>query len=47
LVYTNGTPDHKVNNESLVDHLEKVIRERVADKQKAEAAKDHLIASSS
>jgi (E)-4-hydroxy-3-methylbut-2-enyl-diphosphate synthase len=47
LVYTNGMPDHKVNNESLVDHLEKVIRERVADKQKAEAAKDHLIASSS
>jgi (E)-4-hydroxy-3-methylbut-2-enyl-diphosphate synthase len=47
LVYTNGTPDHKVNNESLVDHLEKVIRERVADKQKAEAAKDHLIATSS
>jgi (E)-4-hydroxy-3-methylbut-2-enyl-diphosphate synthase len=47
LVYTNGTPDHKVNNESLVDHLEKVIRERVADKQKAEAAKDRLIARSS
>ncbi|MFT6037345.1 MAG: (E)-4-hydroxy-3-methylbut-2-enyl-diphosphate synthase [Candidatus Azotimanducaceae bacterium] len=47
LVYTNGTPDHKVNNESLVDHLEKVIRERVADKQKAEAAKDHLIVTSS
>jgi (E)-4-hydroxy-3-methylbut-2-enyl-diphosphate synthase len=47
LVYTNGKPDHKVSNESLVDHLEKVIRQRVADKQKAEAAKDHLIASSS
>jgi (E)-4-hydroxy-3-methylbut-2-enyl-diphosphate synthase len=47
LVYTDGKPDHKVNNENLVDHLEKVIRQRVADKQKAEAAKQHLIAKSS
>jgi (E)-4-hydroxy-3-methylbut-2-enyl-diphosphate synthase len=47
LVYTDGKPDHKVDNESLVDHLEKVIRQRVADKQKAEAAKDNLIVKSS
>jgi len=47
VVYTDGKPDHKVTNENLVDHLEKVIRQRVADKQKAEAAKQHLITKSS
>jgi len=40
LVYADGKPDHKVTNESLVDHLEQVIRQRIAEKQK-------LIASSS
>jgi hypothetical protein len=32
-----------VTNENLVDHLEKVIRQRVADKQKAESEKENLI----
>ena len=40
LIYSEGKPDHKVSNEGLVDHMEKMIRQRVADKEK-------LIASSS
>ncbi|MCB1647639.1 MAG: flavodoxin-dependent (E)-4-hydroxy-3-methylbut-2-enyl-diphosphate synthase [Pseudomonadales bacterium] len=44
LVYTDGKPDHKVQNEDLVDHLEKMIRQRVAEKQQAEAASANLIA---
>lgn len=30
LLYINGTPDHKVTNEQLVDELERVIREEIA-----------------
>ena len=29
LLYVNGKPDHKVNNEQLVDELEKIIREKI------------------
>jgi len=43
LAYVEGEPDHKINNENLVDELESMVRQRVADKQQAE--KD-LIASS-
>ncbi|PCJ23246.1 MAG: 4-hydroxy-3-methylbut-2-en-1-yl diphosphate synthase [SAR86 cluster bacterium] len=43
LVYKNGVPDHKINNENLVDELEAMIRQQVADKQQAE---ENLIASS-
>ena len=32
LIYSDGKPDHKVTNENLVDHLEAVIRKKVADK---------------
>lgn len=32
LIYSDGKPDHKVTNENLVDHLEEVIRKKVADK---------------
>lgn len=32
LLYINGKPDHKVNNEELVDELERVIRERLRQK---------------
>ncbi len=46
LVYTDGKPDHKVSNADLVDHLEGVIRKRVADKEKALAAEAQLIAKS-
>ena len=43
LVYKEGVPDHKVDNASLVDELETMVRQRVAAKQEIE--KD-LIASS-
>jgi (E)-4-hydroxy-3-methylbut-2-enyl-diphosphate synthase len=29
LIYIDGKPDHKVNNEQLVDELERVVRERI------------------
>ena len=31
LVYVSGKPDHKVTNDTLVDHLEAQIRERAKD----------------
>ena len=43
LVYKEGVPDHKITNENLVDELEAMVRQRVADKQKME---EDLIASS-
>jgi len=36
LVYVGGKPDHKVKNDALVDHYEKLIREKVAEKEAAE-----------
>jgi (E)-4-hydroxy-3-methylbut-2-enyl-diphosphate synthase len=36
LVYIEGEPDHKINNENLVDELEAMVRARVAKKQAAE-----------
>lgn len=36
LVYVAGKPDHKVKNDVLIDHLEKLIREKVAFKQEQE-----------
>jgi (E)-4-hydroxy-3-methylbut-2-enyl-diphosphate synthase len=35
LVYVEGVPDHKINNANLVDELETMIRQKVADKQAA------------
>ncbi|MCP5346639.1 MAG: flavodoxin-dependent (E)-4-hydroxy-3-methylbut-2-enyl-diphosphate synthase [Gammaproteobacteria bacterium] len=32
LAYVNGEPDHKISNEKLVDELEAMVRQRVADK---------------
>jgi (E)-4-hydroxy-3-methylbut-2-enyl-diphosphate synthase len=32
LVYVDGKPDHKVQNDELIDHLEKTIRQKIADK---------------
>ena len=32
LAYVNGVPDHKINNDNLVDELEAMIRQRIADK---------------
>ena len=42
MAYLDGSPDHKVSNENLLDELESMVRRRVAEKQAA--AKD-LIAS--
>lgn len=33
LVYVDGMPDHKINNDTLVDELEAMVRSRVAEKQ--------------
>ena len=32
LVYVGGAPDHKINNDSLVDHFEGLIRQKVKEK---------------
>lgn len=37
LIYLDGKPDHKVKNDALLDHYEKLIRDKVALKE-AEAA---------
>lgn len=37
LVYVDGTPDHKVVNAELVDHLEQLIRRKAAEKQQADS----------
>jgi len=39
LAYVEGKPHHKINNESLVDELEAMVRGRVADKIAAEQAR--------
>ena len=36
LIYVDGEKDHKVEKENLVDHLETMIREKVAIKQQSE-----------
>ncbi len=43
LVYVDGSPDHKISNDKLVDELEAMVRRRVASKQ---AQEKNLIASS-
>ena len=43
LAYLDGVPDHKVSNANLVDELESMVRQRVADKQ---ATSKDIIASS-
>ncbi len=35
LVYVDGKPDHKLGNEQLVDELEKVVRKKVAEREKS------------
>src|SRR5690554_4350835 len=38
LIYIDGTPDQKVTNEELVERFERLIRERVAEKEKQDNA---------
>jgi (E)-4-hydroxy-3-methylbut-2-enyl-diphosphate synthase len=40
LAYVNGVPDHKISNEQLVDELEAMVRQRVAEKISAQTVKD-------
>jgi (E)-4-hydroxy-3-methylbut-2-enyl-diphosphate synthase len=44
LIYSDGKPHHKISNEEMLDELEKMIREKVAAKQKAEALQEQVIA---
>ena len=43
LVYVAGTPDHKVTNEQLVDHLEQQIRERANVVERKLATDDVIV----
>jgi (E)-4-hydroxy-3-methylbut-2-enyl-diphosphate synthase len=38
LIYVDGKPDHKVQNEQLVDHFERLIRQKIADKEAFDSA---------
>src|SRR5690554_4624244 len=38
LIYIDGKPDQKVTNEELVERFERLIRERVAEKEKQDSA---------
>ena len=40
LAYVDGVPDHKISNEQLVDELEAMVRQRVAQKTSSSAVKD-------
>ena len=47
LIYVHGEPSHKVKNDTLVDDLEKLIREKIKEKQDEEAEQERqLIAKS-
>lgn len=43
LAYVNGVPDHKISNETLVDELEAMVRQRVAQKASGKDVKDEDI----
>jgi len=34
LIYVDGKADHKIDNGQLVDHFERLIRQKIADKEK-------------
>ncbi len=40
LIYVGGEPDHKVDNQDFVDHLEQVIRKRAAHLEEERAVED-------
>lgn len=37
LIYIDGNKDHKVSNQDFIDHLESLIRDKVAEKQRADS----------
>jgi len=42
LLYINGVPDHKVNDEDLVDELEKIIRDYLKNRPEPDSSKSPL-----
>ena len=34
LIYIDGSPDHKIDNTDIVDHLEKTVRRKVSELNK-------------
>ena len=40
LLYINGLPDHKLNNEQMVDELEKIIRHKIEERKLKNSAQD-------
>jgi len=43
LLYIDGSPNHKLKNGNLVDNLEKIIREKVAEREASAAEADNII----
>ncbi|QFU77766.1 flavodoxin-dependent (E)-4-hydroxy-3-methylbut-2-enyl-diphosphate synthase [Halioglobus maricola] len=43
LIYVDGEPDHKINNEEFVDHLEKVIRDKAALLEQSRAEQEEKL----
>jgi (E)-4-hydroxy-3-methylbut-2-enyl-diphosphate synthase len=43
LIYIDGEPHHKINNEDFVDHLEEVIRARASDLEKRRVAQEEQL----
>ena len=43
LIYVDGKPDHKVDSENLIDHMETLIREKIKDQK---ISKESLIVKS-
>ena len=40
LLYINGLPDHKLNNEQMVDELEKIIRHKIEERKSKSNTQD-------
>lgn len=40
LLYINGLPDHKLNNEQMVDELERIIRQKIEERKLKNSAQD-------
>jgi (E)-4-hydroxy-3-methylbut-2-enyl-diphosphate synthase len=38
LIYIDGKPDHKVESQDLADHLEKMIRDKIKERNEEEAS---------
>ena len=43
LLYIDGKPDHKINNENLVDELEKVVRKKVSEREQEKSVGGNAI----